>query len=111
MASPLPFAFAGILLAASFLSIRTAKPRDRDVRALVNVILLSLVFAFVVGWHLAILDGFGLASVPAFKQSLQEKIPSLRLIVIGVLLVVLIMYRPEGLVRERKRRYPKGTRS
>jgi len=34
---------------------------------------------------------------------LKEGIPYLRLMIVGVLLIVLIIYRPEGILRERKR--------
>ena len=37
---------------------------------------------------------------------IQEKVPALRLMVIGALLVVLVLYRPEGIFKERKRIYP-----
>ena len=38
-----------------------------------------------------------------------ERIPYIRLMAIGLLLVLLIMYRPEGLLPERKRTYPPVT--
>ena len=47
----------------------------------------------------------GVLSVPAFDIPLQEKIPALRMMIIGGLLVALVVYRPEGLLRERKRTY------
>ncbi len=37
---------------------------------------------------------------------IQDKVPALRLMVIGALLVVLVLYRPEGIFKERKRIYP-----
>lgn len=41
---------------------------------------------------------------------IAERIPPIRLIVIGLVLVLLIMYRPEGILKERKRTYPAVTR-
>ena len=38
--------------------------------------------------------------------SLQGPIPYVRLMVIGALLVILVLYRPEGIFREKKRTYP-----
>jgi len=37
------------------------------------------------------------------------KVPPLRLMVIGVLLIALIIYRPEGILKEKKREYPPVT--
>jgi branched-chain amino acid transport system permease protein len=37
---------------------------------------------------------------------IREKVPPLRLMVIGIILVLLIIYRPEGIFPERKRTYP-----
>lgn len=39
-------------------------------------------------------------------ETIQEKIPPLRLMAIGILLVLLILYRPEGIFKEIKRTYP-----
>ena len=42
-------------------------------------------------------------------ENIQEKVPPLRLMAIGILLVLLILYRPEGIFKEPKRTYPPVT--
>lgn len=44
-----------------------------------------------------------------FPPALAEKMPAIRFAAIGVILVVLILYRPEGIFREKKRTYPPVT--
>lgn len=39
-------------------------------------------------------------------EDIQEKVPALRLMAIGVILVLLVLYRPEGIFPEAKRTYP-----
>jgi branched-chain amino acid transport system permease protein len=39
-------------------------------------------------------------------QAIQGSIPPIRLMVIGVLLIILVLFRPEGIFKEKKRTYP-----
>jgi branched-chain amino acid transport system permease protein len=39
-------------------------------------------------------------------EVIQVKVPPLRLMAIGIILVLLVLYRPEGIFKERKRTYP-----
>ena len=39
-------------------------------------------------------------------QAIAEKVPAIRLMIIGALLVILVLYRPEGIFKEVRRTYP-----
>ncbi len=47
-----------------------------------------------------------LKDIPQVPESVAGQIPYLRLMIIGVILVLLVMYRPEGILREKKGAYP-----
>ncbi len=47
-----------------------------------------------------------LKDLDVIPESAGSQIPYLRLMIIGLLLVLLVMYRPEGILRERKGTYP-----
>lgn len=100
-----PILAAAAMFLAYVLVLR--KPRPRRERILYAGILGALVSLPVV---VAELSRTGVWRLPALAIPLQEKIPPLRLMIIGALLVALVVYRPEGLLRERKRTYPPVTR-
>lgn len=53
-------------------------------------------------WVSARLDDF-------LPDAIEQKVPPIRLMIIGALLVALIIYRPEGIFKEKKRTYPPVT--